>query len=229
MPDSVQPCGPSRLLCPWDSPGKNIGDDLPHPGIEPMSLTSPAWAGGFFTNSAIWEAPLSRGFSNHYSNSGHHRLALSVLESHTSAMIQNVVFHVCFFCSKCFWHSFMHSNIHSCFWHSLCVISLILTHCCAVFLCVNLLQWNDPSLYVLRLLVISNSLWPHGLQLARLLCPWDFSGKNTRVGCHFLFQKIFLTQELNPCLLRLLPWQVGSLPLVPPSFSSLIDNFTGKV
>ena len=24
---------------------------------------------------------------------------------------------------------------------------------------------------------------------ARLLCPWDFPGKNTRVGCHFLLQK----------------------------------------
>ena len=26
-------------------------------------------------------------------------------------------------------------------------------------------------------------LWPHGLQSARLLCPWDFPGKNTGVGC----------------------------------------------
>ena len=30
--------------------------DPPHPGIEPMSLASPALAGGFFTTSAIWEA-----------------------------------------------------------------------------------------------------------------------------------------------------------------------------
>ena len=30
--------------------------DLPHPGIEPMSLASPALADGFFTISAIWEA-----------------------------------------------------------------------------------------------------------------------------------------------------------------------------
>ena len=27
---------------------------------------------------------------------------------------------------------------------------------------------------------------PHGLQPARLLCPWAFPGKNTGVGCHFL-------------------------------------------
>ena len=31
----------------------------------------------------------------------------------------------------------------------------------------------------------------------RLLCPWDFPGKNTGVSCHFLFQGIFPTQGLN--------------------------------
>ena len=30
--------------------------DLPNPGIEPASLTSPALAGRFFTISAAWEA-----------------------------------------------------------------------------------------------------------------------------------------------------------------------------
>ena len=34
--------------------------------------------------------------------------------------------------------------------------------------------------------VMSDSLWPRGLQPTRLLCPWDFSGKNTGVGCPFL-------------------------------------------
>ena len=29
----------------------------------------------------------------------------------------------------------------------------------------------------------------------RLLCPWDFLGKNTAVGYHFLLQGIFLTQD----------------------------------
>ena len=50
----------------------------------------------------------------------------------------------------------------------------------------------------------------------RLLCPWDSPGKSTGVGCHFLFQGIFLTQGSNPCLLCLLHWQADSLPLVPP-------------
>ena len=39
----------SGLPCP--PPG-----DLPDPGIEPASLTSPALAGGFFTTRATWEA-----------------------------------------------------------------------------------------------------------------------------------------------------------------------------
>ena len=34
---------------------------------------------------------------------------------------------------------------------------------------------------------------------ARLLCPWDSSGKSTGVGCHFLFQGIFPTQGLKLC------------------------------
>ena len=35
-------------------------------------------------------------------------------------------------------------------------------------------------------------------QPARLLCPWEFSGKSPGVGCHFLFQGIFLTQRTEP-------------------------------
>ena len=38
---------------PFPPPG-----DLPHPGIEPISLASPALAGGFFTTSTTWEAHL---------------------------------------------------------------------------------------------------------------------------------------------------------------------------
>jgi len=35
--------------------------------------------------------------------------------------------------------------------------------------------------------VTSDLLQPYGLYPARLLCPWDFLGKNTGVGCHFSF------------------------------------------
>ena len=36
--------------------------------------------------------------------------------------------------------------------------------------------------------VASDSVRPHGLQPTRLLCPWDFPGKSTGVGCHCLLQ-----------------------------------------
>ena len=44
-------------------------------------------------------------------------------------------------------------------------------------------------------------------ELTRLLCLWNFPGKNTTVGCHFLLQRAFLTQGLKLCLLHLLHWQ----------------------
>ena len=42
---------------------------------------------------------------------------------------------------------------------------------------------------------------------------WNFPGKNTGVGCHFLLQGIFWTQGLNLCLLH---WQVDSYTTAPP-------------
>ena len=60
-------------------------------------------------------------------------------------------------------------------------------------------------------------LQPHGLKPAavRLLCPCDFPGKNTGVGCYFLLQGIFPTPGLNRCLLH--PFTVE-----PPSLFSWI-------
>ena len=45
-------------------------------------------------------------------------------------------------------------------------------------------------------------MWRHGLYPARFLCPWNFPGKNTGVGSHFLLQEIFPNQELNPDLFQ---------------------------
>ena len=59
--------------------------------------------------------------------------------------------------------------------------------------------------------VVSNSFRPYGVQPARLLCPWDFAGKNTRMACRFLLRGIFLTQGSN---LHLLHQQGDSLPLL---------------
>ena len=50
------------------------------------------------------------------------------------------------------------------------------------------------SLSRVRLFVIPWTVVYQALQ------PWDFPGKNTGVGCHFLLQEIFQTQGLNPCL-----------------------------
>ena len=38
------------------------------------------------------------------------------------------------------------------------------------------------------------------VQPPRFFCSWDFPGKDTCVGCHFLLQGIFPTQKSNPCL-----------------------------
>ena len=42
-------------------------------------------------------------------------------------------------------------------------------------------------------LVMSDSLWPHGLHSTRLLCSCDSPDRNTGVGCHSLLQRIFPT------------------------------------
>ena len=44
-------------------------------------------------------------------------------------------------------------------------------------------------------LVVSNSLWPHGLY-----SPWNSPGQNTGVGSHSLLQRMFPTQGWNPGL-----------------------------
>ena len=62
--------------------------------------------------------------------------------------------------------------------------------------------------FVTKLYVIL--LRPQGLQLTRILCPWDFPGKNTGVCCHFLLQGVFLTQREKS---RFLHWQADYLPL----------------
>ena len=45
--------------------------------------------------------------------------------------------------------------------------------------------------------VNSDAMRPHGLYPVRLLCPGDFPGRNTGVGCHALLQEIFRTQGWN--------------------------------
>ena len=82
--------------------------------------------------------------------------------------------------------------------------------------------------------VLSDSLWPSWTAAHQVLCPWNFPGKNTGVGCHFLLQRVFLTQESNLYLLHLWHCQADSLPLkqfgsphhnVPVYFKCLTVSF----
>ena len=60
----------------------------------------------------------------------------------------------------------------------------------------NKVKWSESCS------VMSNFLWPNGLYLARLLCPWNSPGQNTRVGSYFLLQGIFPNQGSYPGLLH---------------------------
>ena len=67
--------------------------------------------------------------------------------------------------------------------------------------------------------------------VARLLCPWDSSGKNTGVVCHALLQGIFPSQGLNLgfphyrlilyCLSQGSECKLGDNNFIPQSFFSL--------
>ena len=66
------------------------------------------------------------------------------------------------------------------------------------------------------------------LFLHGLLCPYNFSGKNIGVGCHFLLQGIFSTQGSNTGLLCLLHCQADSWPLATawkPFWCVFLINF----
>ena len=49
------------------------------------------------------------------------------------------------------------------------------------------------------------TMWSPELQPARILCPWDFPGKNTGVGCHFLLQCVKV-KSLSRVQLLATPW-----------------------
>ena len=103
------------------------------------------------------------------------------------------------------------SNRLAIIWQHMCVCVCARTHV-HVCECAQLLSCVQPFVTSWQCWWWFSHLWllrPRGLYPSRLLSPWDFPGKNTGVGCHFLFQEIFLTQGSN---LGLLHWQVDSLP-----------------
>ena len=60
-------------------------------------------------------------------------------------------------------------------------------------------EWDLPNTLLVSVTcsVVPDSLWPHGLQPSRLLCSWDFPGKDTGVGSPSFLQGIFPAQESN--------------------------------
>ena len=94
---------------------------------------------------------------------------------------------------------------------SLC---MILLKCCWILL-TRILFRIFPSMFIrdgcmLSHSIMYNILCSHVLHLAKLLRPWNFRNKYSKLGFHFLLLEIFLTQGLN---LYLLHWQADSLPL----------------
>ena len=75
----------------------------------------------------------------------------------------------------------------------------------------SLFEWAKPRFSWVsesKLLSQARLCDPVHCSPTRLLCPWDFPGKNTGVACRFLLQGNFPTHGSNPGLLH---WQVGSL------------------
>ena len=67
-------------------------------------------------------------------------------------------------------------------------------------------NWTDWSLEVVMVVVkLTNCVQlfcnPMDCSLPWIICPRDFPGKNTEVGCHFLLQRVFPTQGSNLHLL----------------------------
>ena len=82
----------------------------------------------------------------------------------------------------------------------------MLSYILGIFCCINVLLFKTPFLMTVcwkwkwSYSVMSSSLQPHRLWHIWPLYPWNSLGKNTRLGCHFLLQGLFLTQVLNPGL-----------------------------
>ena len=73
---------------------------------------------------------------------------------------------------------------------------MLISYTILVCLVLEILVWNNNFLiFFLNCLVMSDSLWPHGLY-----CPWNSPGQNTGVGSLFHLQGIFPTQGSNPGL-----------------------------
>ena len=108
--------------------------------------------------------------------------------------------------------------------------------CVCVYVCVCIIYIYMYACSVIS--AMSDSLQHHGLQPAKPLCPWNFLGKNTEMGFHFLLQGIFPTQGLNSHLLHfrqiLNQWATGKViyicsVLFSPLSSILLKAFPSDI
>ena len=79
--------------------------------------------------------------------------------------------------------------------HCFCLLTPIhIRHISLQYSALNLHTWDKLNLSMKEVVwkwscsLVYDSLQLHGLQPTKLLCPWDFPGKSTGVGCHFLLQ-----------------------------------------
>ena len=73
---------------------------------------------------------------------------------------------------------------------------------------------------------MSNSVRPHRWQPTRLPRPWDFPGKNTGVGCHFLLQCMKVKSESE--VAQSCPTLSNPMDRSPPG-SSIYEIFQARV
>ena len=84
--------------------------------------------------------------------------------------------------------------------------NLDLLHCRQILY--HLSHQGSPHLFYISSVqfshsVVSESFQPHGLYPTRLLHPWNFPGKSTGVGCHFLLQELLQAVDKYCCLLNI--------------------------
>ena len=103
---------------------------------------------------------------------------------------------------------FLNINLHFWLWELFFILCHFYIFCFSFQIRYNVFQLSSHHMRVSSVMFVFNSLCPDELQPSRILCPWDFPGKNIRVDCPL--QGIFLTQALYPCVMH---WQMDSLPL----------------
>ena len=155
--------------------------DLPDPGIKPRS---PALAGGFFTTELPWEPRCGSELPTKTKTikllGKTWRRKSSRLQIRQNFLDKRVkVFAIRKNSLVRLHQNFKISILHKTLWKE--NISHRLER-----------KWNFS--------VVTGSLPPRGLWPTTLLCPWDFPHKSTRVGCHFLLQRILLIHGSNPGL-----------------------------